>query len=1289
MSPADIANRHLSNLVAYSIKIIEVLENIENNLQSSKTQPKLGGVVENNTNINSENINNLASSISALVEASQKARPADAENVSKFITTIVESIESLENISKEKVETIALITNALGKVSVDTFKGFAMGAIYAPFAILGAKAYVMIINSIIEGLTQSKANEETLKQAILISNLGNNVIKFGLALSAYTFIAPVALVGATFFGLTLTLLINTIRGGANPENTKAINDILSLGSKIIIFGLSMAAISIISPLVAIGTLTFALSLKAIIFSLTSAKEISKESVGIINKLVISMSVFALAGYFIFEKNIEIATGILTLVLGIAAITLTIKFLASDKSVQIGMLTLSALIVSMSLFSLAGILVYYQLGPFIVGTLSIIIGISALALVMKKLGLEQKMLNMGSNSIETIIKDVFKFSATMVLLSYFDKQFINGILVYSLGISAMLLILGIVTSQAPTIKLADKLLEDILGNAWKFALSMVVLSYFVQQFAIGTLAFTLGILAVSGAMFLIGTMDKTGAVTRGIQSINKISLGFLSFAIGAVLISNFIKESPGEFLEKMATIGLVVGIFAAAALLIGIPPISGFVMTGASVLLILGGSLLLFAGALFLLSKINFYSFDSEAFSNVLKGIADGMLIVGLYSIPIILGSAALLTLSVALLPLSGSLLLFKSIEWTQNDSENLSSTIKSVVKGMTEAFSSIGPIEFAKLFFGASLLALLGLAFTSLAWGLQNMANLTFVEQEWDESQKKLVPKRSIRLTNQDFENAANNIKTIINTLKDPLYEFGKMASDGTFFGLGSGYLMKGITTAATLGDLISKLAKGVADMANLQIVEWEVINQGTPEAKLVPKDSKKLSESDFKNAGENIKTLLETIAEPLIKFGKDAEQSSGLFSGAYMQKGIEAAKGVGDFISNIAKGVADMAVGNVIEYEVINKGTKDAKIVPKDVISLKEKHFTNAGKFIGNLLNALGEPLVTFGKEYAKGSGLFKSGYMEKGIEAISKIGQPIKSLADIVIELAKGSVVQTNEKGEKVGEPKDFLGALGTAETIITKLFNFLPTELEAFGKKLNDNKSLYKVIYENIPKFTNVVENITKMVTDYSNIVKSLEEVEKKNINLGSFLISLADSSKKAINSMQNTKEKDLQILNSFITHIEKLVNIGTNKNSPFDKFIKDLREFGNEIEKFTKIWKTWGKDNSDYWRDYVQNVVNLSKVNSENLLSVSKILSEASINEKVKEENFKSKTIGKSNQESKQEIEKSNFAQANKFEKTGTIKDELYKNKQDNSKDQNLSGKTIATLYVNKLIVKTQE
>jgi len=678
----------------------------------------------------------------------------------------------------------------------------------------------------------------------------------------------------------------------------------------------------------------------------------------------------------------------------------------------------------------------------------------------------------------------------------------------------------------------------------------------------------------------------------------------------------------DLLLKVGVMALAITVLGLAAVVLGIPPIAGFAAAGAGVLVTLSLPLIIFAGALFVLSMAKF---TKESVLNI--GLAIGVIGIALAGMGfiapfVIIGSAAMAVAALALLPLTGALAVFKTIGWKKQDGEMLKNALQSTVQAFAHALDGVGLMGMFKLLAAIPIVALLGLALTSLAMGIKAMATMTFTEMEWDDKEKKLIPKRQVRLTNAEIQAVGPNVAAILNALADPLLEFGKKAAKGDGSWFSGGYMAQGLQAAAGIGGVISSLAKGVADMAKLNVVEYEIKN-----GKLQPKLVRKLSPMDFILAGINTMLILDTLARPLTTFGMYASLGLGPFGSNFMEKGIEVSAKVGAVISSLAKGVADMANLNVVEYEV-----KDGKLKPKEVRKLKPTDFTAAGQNVSTILKTLALPLTLFGAAASLGEGMFSDGYMEKGIKALADVTDPIAKMAKLVTDLAAGKAVihELNDKGKLV--PKGtitFADAIPKATTAIGDLLKALPKELALFGyyylkhedsfeaankgvdsmlgnvkdiAKIGDYYISNKAKIDGSAEITKLLVPVTadmvKIVNNYSRMQKmmsgggGLGSLFDEEFSLKPVFTDISEALIAIQPGLKSIEPARVMAFSQLTSVVERLAKITT----PFERFVKAFGTFSKDIGVFTKNFKQFNAEEAKNFKLYGDVTDKISKVDN---------------------------------------------------------------------------------------------
>jgi hypothetical protein len=357
----------------------------------------------------------------------------------------------------------------------------------------------------------------------------------------------------------------------------------------------------------------------------------------------------------------------------------------------------------------------------------------------------------------------------------------------------------------------------------------------------------------------------------------------------------------------------------------------------------------------------------------------------------------------------------------------------------------------------------IGNAIGSIAKGVADMANLNVTE--YTVRNGKLVPKSVRKLTEADFTLAGNNTASILNALTIPLSKFGEESVKGEGKYWGSGYVVKGIEAAGKVGNAIGSIAKGVADMATLNVVEYAVKN-----GKLVPISSRQLTTDDFTNAATNVEEILTALTTPLTNFGRDYKNGSSWFTDSALEAGIEATGKIVDPIAKMADMVLKLASGQATINEVINPGTKNAKLVAKGTINFADAiptAVTNAKK----LLYAFPQIFATLGIYLDKWED-----EIDTAIEFMPKMSSAMEDILDVsksYLEITK-NIAESNKTGKNIS------GVLTGFATSLTSIGT-------SFDKLDNNKVTLYK-------KFASITEGMTKISTPFEKFTKSFGQFTK---------------------------------------------------------------------------------------------------------------------------------------------------------------------------------------------------
>ena len=544
---------------------------------------------------------------------------------------------------------------------------------------------------------------------------------------------------------------------------------------------------------------------------------------------------------------------------------------------------------------------------------------------------------------------------------------------------------------------------------------------------------IAMLMLAGGVALIGMAKKD--VLFG-----SLALIVASAAIG--IMGYVIKEyyTDETTWEGMAKAGLVLGALTVSLLLLSNP----MVLIGAAALAIVALSFSysfgLIMDGLVEFKQSGWADADTAVLKNTIAGIltsvssvTEGKGLLG--GLGAIFGGAAgtgmLAVIGLTMKPFVEGLNNFKKAGITQADAENVGlviSTIINKVKDPIEAIGSTGGF-FSDTDFENGIESIEGLGdlMADLAKGVLAMSSLEF----------KSLDGTIVKLNNNDFVNAGKNISSILNSIKDPIMEFGSTTSGGNKSG---GILDKmmnyfsepdfenGMEATAGLGDLMKELAEGVLKMSSLEFKSLD--------GKIV-----KLGPADFIAAGKSIASILNAVKDPIMEFGSTV--SGGNKSGSTLDKlmnyfsepdfenGMEAASGLGEFMKELAEGVLKMSS---LEFKSLDG---------KTIVKLGDADFARAGENIKRILTVVKDPIMEIGRTSSAGGGedgtlskvmnYFSDSDFQNGMESVTGLGTFMKELAEGVLKMSSLEFKSLDGKIVKLG-PADFERAGVNIKRILT---------------------------------------------------------------------------------------------------------------------------------------------------------------------------------------------------------------------------------------------------------------
>lgn len=1062
------------------------------------------------------------------------------------------------------------------------------------------------------------------KASIMMENvhrLAGGVIKYGLAMSAFLVLSPLAIAGATAFGFSLRMLDLAMGKHADPERTeKSLSGLKQIGLAIGLFGLSMVAFSYVLPQIAKGALGFVMVITTMTLTLGLMSRALRWGAGgfkdtsplnSLHKLGLGIAAFGLTMVLMSYAAPQIILGSGLFVTTVAALTLSLVLInrvlgsklimGKKKGVAPGgkgpLSTLMKLGFSIAAFSATMVLVGLFAKPFAQGALAVTLSVLALGVAIQPLG--TKFAERGSRNLMKLSGALVVFTGAMALWTKLVQPDLTWESIAMLGATiGTISLIGTVLGVPPVDKFSKSGASTLIllgASLATFSAGLAIYTNFAKDLEWSDLA-KLG--ATIGTMALIGTVLGIPAVAPlvlvGSGVLIALGASLAAFSLGMSVYANTVAGKLtnqdlvilGGTIAAMGLIGSVIGV------------ISPLVIAGAGALVVAGGALVTISTGLSIFANSQFKQQDSENLNNALRSVISGFLgyksmddigLGALAKVPTqaaLLGtmSAAMIVAAGALYPITKSLKVFKEANWRRGDSEILEEVIGSVITSFTK---NLDDVNFIKLWAGLKALGNVGNVLTGLATGVGAFANLSFIEQEYDEEKGKLVPKREVRLKPPDITKAGESISNVINAMVDPVAKFGEEITSGigSFIGI-----PMAINSLETLGTGLVNLAKGVQGWANMTVTTWGI--QKDPKTglnKLVPTGKTVLKSTDITNAQNNITSVLGAMAIPLSKFGEAFTTGnffSDLFDKTSVEKGIASMATLGTGLANMATGVSYW--GKMMYAPMIlgkNKETGLNELMPGKPIPLD---ISNAGKNIGKVLTALAEPLSNFGKVFSGGmiKGLFggvTGDDIITGIEQMGIISNNLTELGKMVGNWNRFSYTEMEVKdGRLVPKKVHMLGrnAIVKAKNNILSMISVLPGSLGKYDKILESlgiNREDVGSIIKEISEIQNTLGNLAVSIKDKWT---SPELLEASN-NYKLWLYDVADPILEKMSQRYQNLGKSITIFGKHFEDFNKPIkskeyHTFTDKLISLSKHAKDFKIFTDSFERMAESMGKFSKN-----------------------------------------------------------------------------------------------------------------
>lgn len=521
------------------------------------------------------------------------------------------------------------------------------------------------------------------------------------------------------------------------------------------------------------------------------------------------------------------------------------------------------------------------------------------------------------------------------------------------------------------------------------------------------------------------------------------------------------------------------------------------------------------------------------------------------------------------------------------DTSIITDDIKAMLSIVWELKPFMNPLLDMMIVAASGTIASLGYMMSMLSEGIQDYANLSIpIYGEGG----KIIGRRN--LTDADFTDAAENIKTIVTiiggTILDIYKDNANMFSNGMlgdFLGMDTPFT-RVVKSCTGMGKMISKIAEGVKDMAELKIP----IYKGTDKV-----GYRRLAEPDFNNAAENISKIVTCLGYAILDLYDKAPE--GMFDSGWLGnmigvktpfgRVVTGCTGLGKMISNIAKGVKDMADLRIPIYgdNGKQKGTRP----------LGFKDFKNAAKNTQYIVSCLGNSIIAL-KDNPNAAWMFEDQsivFKDGTCSRFSQIVTALKGIGSLLSETAKGVKdvadlrVQKYDsngkllKGQYEKIPIESLRPKGAVYNNVIALMSCIPAAVMAIYNNPN-NKVWFKDSgwfnhdgsTSPFAKVKNCLGGLDKLIAENVKSIKSILDLKldkTKMSNLSAIISLMISSVPNAV--IKATMDENQEELKPFFEDAEHNIK---QISSSYSSYIKLLNNIVSSYSDILKLKSKFGKE-----------------------------------------------------------------------------------------------------------------
>ena len=868
----------------------------------------------------------------------------------------------------------------------------------------------------------------------------------------------------------------------------------------------------------------------------------------------------------------LATLLLVTVIGAKLIPAAIAVLAlfgltfwalgkAEKSIRDGAKAVAY--IGLAIFGFSAALAMFMLVLMIVKPEMILLGmaiIAAIAIEMYIIGKFAKEIATGALLLIGMAVALFLFSAGLMVFGLALKLFsIESLLMGAVLITEIGLAMFLLGKFKKQISEGALVMAEMGVGLGMLSVGLLIFGVALKLFDVKSALLGAGIITGLGIAF--GIVGQIPGVAAGAISMLEIGATLITLSGGLLLFGLALKVIMAVFKGDLIKAGEVAGaIILGLGLAFGIlgATMAGPIAAGAVAMIGIGAALiaisvgiLIFAlaiKALLALFKGDLMGAGKMA-GGILVGLGGAFAVVGLMSPAIILGSVSVLTMGASLIAFSVGLLMFggaltflnsKGMLIKKDDSYELKGI--DVLTSLAIAFSEVGVLALTPMFWlGINASIGMGISLAAIGVGL-------FTASKALEKVKDMG-----KLIDAIFGDTG-----LIPSMADSFAKIGKKYG-GTLLSsfLGADDVSMGVRVTNGFGTALQDVAGGIVAFADFTQFPVKVPDPKDP-SRLIYKTVDIFGEI-IPKLNENLPILLSTLSTTFATIGAKYG-SKGFLSDSPVQKGVDAIKGMGSVLSELAGGI--VAFANFEQFPIQLPNPKDPSKLIYGTVNLMDSipkiktallgdgkaHSKNTG-----ILFALANTFAYIGEKY--GDSGFMDGPIKKGVDAVKGIGGVISELANGIIAFASmdRGLPNYDDKGKFNGSYTPF--KLETVRDNIVKVLQMLPSafdgldldKLEAAKEKADAAKPL--------------ADSIAKIGKSLQSLMVDKGKGEK---------VSLVDIIGPALKKFTESV-KDIDFDNDKLGQLERLAN----SLDKFSRMGSGLKEFAKALGESGKAFRSFAK------------------------------------------------------------------------------------------------------------------